>query len=348
MIRIDEIYHNVFLPAAQQRPGTALHWFDPFGSVNFNDICNLPPIDGNARLRVIFWDQEPVYQDTVSQFMDKFIPQYQGPRLLVCSERHSQDLAWAQSTYGLQSCYYFFHGWAALDWYRGYDHCLLSEPWHQRSFHHRLFCPNNIVSGKRQHRVRLLSQMLQHDLVRGNLISFPKKCPYSGESAQDLAQTLGLSLPVQLPLIIDRDQDHASDSHRIDFWPAAMKSFCHVVTETVWDDHRVHLTEKIFKPIVLQQPFVLVGPRRALEYLRAYGFRTFDSVWDEHYDTLPDNQRMSAIVDVLDSINRWNDAELQHAQDQVWEIVSHNHKWFYGGFQDLLWQEMLTMLRTWP
>ena len=70
MIRIDEIYYNVFVSALQHRPRVALHWFDPFGSVNFQDICNVPAVDGIADLRIIFWDQEPVYRDTAKEFFD--------------------------------------------------------------------------------------------------------------------------------------------------------------------------------------------------------------------------------------------------------------------------------------
>ena len=310
-------------------------------------MCNLPPINGPARLRVVFWDQEPAYQDTVSVFMDQFLPQYQGPCLLVCSEQHSRDINWAQSTYGLMSTHYFFHGWAALDWYRGYDHCLLGQDWTHRNFQHRLLCPNNIISGRRQHRVRLMCDLIARDLVAGNLVSFPNRCPFSGESANSIAHGLGLQLSLDRSLIIDRDHNHAGDSHRIDFWPQAMQSFCHVVTETVWDDERVHLTEKIFKPIVLYQPFVLVGPKGGLQYLRNYGFKTFDSVWDEQYDCLPDKSRMSSIIHLLEQINSWSPGQLADAKADLASILEHNHDWFYGGFQDLLWQEIKTMLQDW-
>jgi len=348
MIRIDEIYSNVFLPTVQHRPRIGLHWFDPFGSVDIKHICNVPPVDGTADLRIVFWDQEPVYRETVSQFMEQFQKTYQGPCLLVTSEKNSSDLAWAQSTYGISSAYYFFHGWAALDWYRGYDHSFLAKPWRERSFLHQIFCPNNIISGRRQHRVRLVSDLCRRGLLENNLVSFPAVCPFSQQSVQELCQDIGVMVPdIKLPLIIDHAVNHAHDSHRIDFWNQATASFCHVVTETVYDDNRLHLTEKTFKPIVLEQPFVLVGPRYSLSYLREYGFKTFDAVWDESYDQLPDSQRLDAIVDILEEINSWSVSRTAQAQREIAATVRHNRDWFYGAFQELLWVELNGMIDNW-
>lgn len=310
-------------------------------------MVNLPPVNSFADRRILFWDQEPVYQDSFSKFMDDFKQQYYGPITLVTSEQHSKATQWAQDTYGVDHCYYFFHGWAALDWYRGYDHCLLWAPWHQRRLEHKIFCANNIVSGVRSHRAQLVSGMNQRNLLQGNLVSFPAQCPYSGDSAGDICSKLGLAMIDNLPLEIDSSVNHAANSHRIDFHVQATKCFCHVVTETLYQGQRWHLTEKTFKPIVLQQPFVLVAPRGSLCYLRSYGFKTFHGIWDETYDCCDDDQRITAVLSLLEEINSWSDQQLQHAQREIMQVVQHNHAWFYGGFQALLWTELLHMMETW-
>ena len=333
----------------QHLSGVGLHWFDPFGSVNFKDICNVPPIDDIAKLRILFWDQEPVYKETISDFMDKFQPVYRGPCLIICSEKNSRDLQWAQSTYGVDFDYYFFHGWAALDWYRGYNHCFLSQPWIDRTFEHAFICPNNIVGGKRIHRLRFLHHLSLRDCIRHNMVSFPEICPFENKSVHDLFKEHNLSSykDISLPLIIDHAGNHADHSHRIDFWPEAMKSFCHVVTETVYDDHRLHVTEKTFKPIVMQQPFLMVGSKGSLSYLRDYGFKTFGNIWDESYDDLDDEQRLIAVADICKDITSWSKEQMRDAQYQVSDVVRYNHDWFYGGFQDVLWKELCTMIGKW-
>jgi len=350
MIRIDEIYYNVFLPGVQSRSDIGLHWFDPFGSTAIEDMCNVPKIDwGDAKLRVVFWDQEPFYKETSTKFLEKFMEMYDGKKIIITSEKNSQEVALACDTYGITADYYFFHGWAALDWYRGYNHSFLSQPWLDRVFNHAFICPNNIVGGQRTHRLLLLSELGKRKCIDQNLISFPATCPHEGRSVHELFQTHGLLFPknLSLPLIIDHDQNHASDSHRIDFWTQAMQCFCHVVTETVYDDIRIHITEKTFKPIVLQQPFLIVGNRGALKYLRDYGFRTFDDLWDEGYDDLDHEHRISAVADICQDINSWSSEKMRQAQLKIADTVRHNHDWFYSGFQDVLWKETCEMVKRW-
>jgi len=351
MIRIDELYYNVFVKAVQRLSRrAACHWFYPFGSTDFQDMCNGPLIL-DADLRIVFWDQEPAYQDRVSTFMDQYIPRYKDAqdRIIVTSELESQDLAWACNTYGLRSGYYFFHGWAALDWYRGYDHSFLAQDWQNRTIRKRLFCPNNIIGGRRSHRLRVLSALAERDAIADNHISFPAVCPYENLAVADLCHQHNITLPENLclPLVIDQEHNHANDSHCINFWDQATESFCHIVTETVYDSTRIHLTEKTFKPIVLEQPFLLVAPRGSLRYLRSYGFRTFGDLWNEGYDDLDDDSRIAAIADIAAQVNQWTVAELRDAQHHATDIVRHNKKWFYGGFQDLLWTELTGLIDSW-
>lgn len=324
-----------------------LHWFDPFGSVDIKDMVNLPAVDGIAKRRIIFWDQEPLYKHTFSRFMASFLEIYKGPITVVTSELQSQDVAWAMDTYGLDSGYYFFHGWAALDWYRGYNHSFLWQPWNQRSIRRAIFCANNVISGERNHRAQLVSSMNNAGLLSGNFVSFPERCPFSGQAADEICNRLGVQNIPNLPLIIDGGINHAQNSHRIDFWQQATECFCHVVTETVYPSVRQHLTEKTFKPIVLQQPFVLVAPKQSLAYLRHYGFQTFSAIWDETYDDLEDSERIAAITDLLRWINSWTTSQRRNKQHEIDAVVRHNHDWFYGEFQDVLWKELTALLQTW-
>jgi hypothetical protein len=333
-----------------------LHWFDPFGSKSFNDLVSYPHIELGHR--VLFWDQEPLYLDDAKNFFDKFCDIYRPPRLskyhttltLVTSELNSQTVKWVQDTYKLENTmHYFFHGWAALDWYRGYNHSFLSQSWPDRKFNHAFICPNNIVGGQRIHRLRLLSELGKRRCINQNLISFPATCPYEHRSVIELFQEHDVLFPknLSLPLIIDNGKNHSGDSHRIDFWTQAMQCFGHVVTETVYDDNRIHITEKTFKPIVMKQPFLIVGNRGALKYLRNYGFRTFGDLWDEGYDDLDHEHRIGAVADICQDITSWSQSRLQQAQQEIADIIQHNHDWFYGGFQDVLWKEICEMIDRW-
>jgi hypothetical protein len=355
MIRIDEIYYSVFVSSLRDRSDIICHWFDPFGSVLFEDMCLYPNTTWPEKIskRLIFWDQEPLHLEFALDFFNKFENLYHhefAERIIIHSEAQSKNVEILKNTYGYKSDYYFFHGWAALDWYRGYNHSFLSQQWIDREFDHAFICPNNIVGGQRNHRLRLLSALGQRECINQNLISFPAICPYDGKSVEELFQSHSLPFPknLSLPLIIDHDHNHASYSHRIDFWAQAMRCFCHVITETVYDDRRIHITEKTFKPIVLQQPFLMIGNRGSLKYLRDYGFQTFGNLWDESYDDLDEQHRISAVADICQDITSWSGSRMRQAQLEIAHVVQHNHDWFYGGFQDVLWKEIFQMINRWP
>ena len=337
MIRIDEIYNNIFVPLANLSPGKkSCHWFDPFGSTSIDDICSYPKI--NIGHRYVFYDQEPLHQESIKQFFDNFVSNFAGNTIVVHSEYNSEDVQWLRHTYSVNDAYYFFHGWAALDWYRGYNRTFLHQP---KNIKHTFLCPNNIVGGRRQHRLDLFRELCNRNLIENNLISMPATCPYEGIAVKDY-----VDCNVELPLQIDDFDNHALNSHRISMWKQASESLVHVVTETSYSGKKNHLTEKTFKPIVLKQPFIIASNRGSLEYLRKYGFETFSSVWDESYDTLPDDQRISAIGNLLQELEHSNCREW--LSEQCAPIVQHNYDWFYSGkFEQMLWDELLNMVSKW-
>jgi hypothetical protein len=95
-------------------------------------------------------------------------------------------------------------------------------------------------------------------------------------------------------------------------------------------------------------PFVLTAPAGSLEYLRSYGFKTFDSVWDEDYDTLlGDLTRSESIAQTLKNIDSKSAEEKRIMWEKCLPIIEHNWNWFYkGGFEQRLWDELEQMLKN--
>jgi hypothetical protein len=60
-------------------------------------------------------------------------------------------------------------------------------------------------------------------------------------------------------------------------------SYIHIVTETNFKND-IFPTEKIINPMVVLQPFILVGAPGYLKYIKELGFKTFDGFIDESYD----------------------------------------------------------------
>jgi hypothetical protein len=185
--------------------------------------------------------------------------------------------------------------------------------------------------------------MVANKLIENNKISFPKYCPYNKEEIKVDG--------VELPLLFDgetTDNVTSYSSATIDIWEQSKNSLLQVVTETVYEEDTLHLTEKIFKPIVMQMPFVLVGAKNNLEYLRSYGFKTFGDFWDESYDSMDNNDRISAVIKVLKDLNNLSLKEKAQLQKQIAPIVQHNFDWFYSNeFENLLWEELTDMMKQW-
>ena len=65
-----------------------------------------------------------------------------------------------------------------------------------------------------------------------------------------------------------------------------LNSCINIVTETSFECNGLFISEKILKPIVCYQPFIVLGPQNYLKELRRLGYQTFSDFWDESYDEI--------------------------------------------------------------
>jgi hypothetical protein len=381
MIRIDELYNNTFWPwIKKHRPGFREWFCEPFGRSDPDSVMNYGRDDCREHNYIFFFDQEPIHlnihmptfeqvvrlnkdihcNDYVDRSTNRVIEKisrhkdFTGPGYLVTSERHSENVEHICRRFGWQPLYYFFHGWAALDWYRGYDRTFLILPTAERTITKTFIAPNRIVAGERQHRLEMLYHIFRNRML-DNHISCPATCPAENISIHDAVKPLIGKYPdiesvfaqQYLPINFEGETDHPMHSCWLSLFDECAESLLYLVTETVATGRRHHLTEKTFKPIALGMPFVIVGTRGSLEYLRSYGFRTFEGIWDESYDTAEDSVRIERIASLLRSLNELSPQGKQDLFDRAQEVVEHNWNHFYhGGFEQILWQELQEMLHS--
>ena len=363
MIRIDEMYSGVMASwIRRSKPNLRLLYCDPFGRSDPASIQVNTPKSTNTDY-VLMFDQEPIDYDLHQQTFDQvryinnddihYCSNNKQIGHIVTSEKHSSQVEELGELYGWKSHYYFFHGWAALDWYRGYNRSyLITEP-EERVITKTFIMPNRIVGGLRSHRLEMLYYIFKLGLMN-NYISCPDICPAEGESVKDLLLTVALMREdavevfdsAALPLNMPNEQGHPMHSCWLSLFDESAECLLYLVTETVASGRRQHLTEKIFKPICLRMPFILLGTAGSLEYLRSYGFKTFATVWDESYDTIEDDDlRIAAIAELLKNIDQLPAAAKQDLFRQCADIIEHNYHHFYSGaFEEILWQELQSML----
>jgi hypothetical protein len=365
MIRIDEIYNHTFWPWIKtNRPATRMFFCDPFGHTGPEHLYNFGSDAVTEQQYVFMHDQEPIqiaahralFEDVVRRNSDMdWHWNHAAPGTVVVSE-HGVCVRQLESIYGWRSVYYFFHGWACLDWYRGYDRTFLCpHPQHRPRASQTFMSPNRIVGGERDHRVLFLYHVMRNSLNH-NHVSAPAVCPVEHQAVADIAKQYVNIYPdieqvlaaAHLPWLFQDEITQQMTSCWLGNFAEATASLIYVPTETVYFGQRTHITEKTFKAIALGMPFIMVAAAGSLEYMRSYGFRTFADIWDESYDQETDDiKRLESVASLLREIDSLSDRERHQLQRHVLPAVEHNWNHFYhGGFEQVLWTELMGMLHA--
>jgi hypothetical protein len=375
MIRIDEIYENTFWARFKHRqPGARVFFCDPPGHTGPDALFNRGSDNTVESDYIFFHDQEPVDMDLFKELFDKVAelgPGGLGWQLIdteyvkkfdvaekvghvVVSEK-GKNVERLCDAYQWQSHYYFYHGWACLDWFRGYDKTFLIPRARNRQPTQTFMSPNRIVAGKRDHRVLFLYNVFKNQLEH-NHITAPRICPVEQVDITSIAQKYinvyqditSVFEQAALPKTFAGEDTQEMTSCWLTNFAEAQDSLVYVPTETIYFGCRTHLTEKTFKAIALEMPFVLVAPAGSLKYLREYGFKTFADVFDESYDDETDDvRRIERVTKLLKDLDTLSLQERQQLHRACLPIVEYNYNHFYcGGFADILWQELVDMLNN--
>ena len=305
--------------------------------------------------RCYFFDQEPLYNYTKSIINNTLlskeeIAKFSGKKhhILATSEKSDLKKKFIKD-FNFYDWYYFFHGFAALDWYRDFQYI---EPQSFNRFDKVFICYNHLTSKLRSYRLHLVSNLIQQDLIQhGHVSLFLKdnqgewkdtvidpENPLDNRARVKIYHTLK---NVSESLIIDTDSPKGSLSANVNF-DQLTSALWHVVTETVYFDSKLHLTEKIFKPIVAKRPFILVAAPGNLAYLKSYGFKTFDCWIDESYDQEQDHyiriEKITAEVAKLCAMSR---EALDKMHQEMQEVLEYNFNHFYTSFKDLIVDELV-------
>ena len=98
-----------------------------------------------------------------------------------------------------------------------------------------------------------------------------------------------------------------------------------------------YFTEKITKPLYYGHPFILIGFKNSLKFLKDMGFKTYDDVFDESYDEMETwEERTKAVWKEVEKVLTLPDNEFNILFDKVQDNVIYNQKRFfsYEGYVD--------------
>ena len=110
-----------------------------------------------------------------------------------------------------------------------------------------------------------------------------------------------------------------------------LETYFNVVSETWPADPSFFVTEKIFKPIVNLQPFIVCGLPGVLKYLKERGYETWGDWFVEDYDeTQGVKQRMYAVSKEITRVAQKPLDELHQQYKLSWEKLLHNINHFFN------------------
>jgi|LakMenEpi03Aug12_release.lakeMendotaPanAssembly.Ray.scaffolds.fasta_scaffold311896_2 hypothetical protein len=360
-VPLDRLYHFIEKIAIKNYGSPVIIYrFWPHGSKNIQDLNPLKQVDWAQRQQMLgIWchDQEPLdydfFQTQIRHFDSAWpnlirsisLPEWCrnlmydstvfSKNLLVHSEQRSKNL----DRYATESfpVYYWSHALIARDWFRYAKHEDFTK-----DVSKEFLIYNRAWSGTREYRLRFSDLLVEHQLI-DHCLTFC--CPTEQGKHYE---THMFKNPVWRPTHVLENYflpSQADSCDSADFDTEDYRSTeIEVVLETLFDDDRLHLTEKSLRPIACRQPFILAATHGSLQYLRDYGFKTFDSIWDETYDTIEDPyQRMQAIIRTMCEITTWSDELRCDNVQRMQQIVDHNHKHFFSkDFFDLIINELRT------
>ena len=245
--------------------------------------------------------------------------------ILIHSEQRSTEVE-KYTTVDFEPVYWWSHGIIARDWYRyaEIDHRLKFSD--QFAFDFNIY--NRAWSGTREYRLKFVDLLIRHDLIKASSVAFNPRD--QGQHYRDHQFQNPKFHPCadleQLPSN-QATSNHSADYDHHDYAQCAID----VVLETLFDDGRLHLTEKILRPIACGKPFILAGTQGSLEYLRSYGFETFGDIIDESYDLeLDPLTRLQMIVTAMKKFNQLDPGSKQEKIRQLHARAAKNKERFFS------------------
>lgn len=189
-----------------------------------------------------------------------------------------------------------------------------------------------------KHREQLVRELITQNLEPYGIITLGKSFP--GEPDHGLYRTIG-----------EKNQDYIewghwytdsleATSHEIPHdlyslhnWDVWQHHFLHIVGATAsFNEPDTFINQINFKPLIGMRPFVINGQTKQYDYLRRYGFRTFNHYWPEFNLEQGYNGSKSLAINISNLV-KWlvakNDQEILNMyNDMLPDLIYNRERWY--------------------
>lgn len=230
-------------------------------------------------------------------------------------DRRINNIAFCQLEYSQQHC--MLNSYTSLSWLNHQNH--KGNKTTIKDFN----CLNRV---NRWHREYFVMKLIDEGLHTNGLISHNKMWLQSWEDFGFPKETIELADSL-LPMVID-DPDFDNNKAMHINQKIYLDSWLSVVTEThAADDPKTFfMSEKIWKPMYALHPFMVLGDIGVLARLRSMGYKTFDGLINESYDSACFMERVELIISNLKRIRIIKDKAGWF--DECRDVCMHNRRVF--------------------
>ena len=253
--------------------------------------------------------------DLLDKFNFKYVEIHSGN----CIEQHDKYfiriqslLQWAQVKKPVDSKYHIWNGNKIFLAYYG------RPIWHRLGFSGHLLAQYPAES-----HVNLRGNYNDEDSRKlFELTELFTNAPEQIKNFSNIADSLPLMLEKQDGYTPGQQDTSGFTDQLLEFYPDILID---VVSESYTSGDTFCPTEKTFRPMLMKKPFIIMGPKNHLIYLRQLGFKTFYEFWDEDYDGHNPVTRFRLIIELLDKLASKSKNELDIMYHKMQNILDHNY-----------------------
>jgi len=156
---------------------------------------------------------------------------------------------------------------------------------------------------------KIIGELFNRGLLKDTRFTWVHNSVPNNKISKELILEHNIDLEEFKPIQLEGDVTYGKDlSHNDEFlftinpnW--YYKSKVNIITETMLYKNSIHLTEKTWKAIYLGITFVTYSPSRYyLKTLRDMGFKTFNSVINEDYDSIVGNDKIEQVINSAEEL----------------------------------------------
>jgi len=201
----------------------------------------------------------------------------------------------------------------------------------------KFICFNRAID--KEHRISLLNEYLTGNYfdsyftfllkTEGHARIYGNK-PNRNQKQQIDVDFFNSKLPIELDTqnILDKGNFRVNDTFKKELF---LDSCINLVTESSFEQNELFVSEKILKPILNYQPFIVFAGYGYLKHLKTYGFKTFSDFWDESYDDIENpEQRFFALLELVRKLNEKSIDELNELYKNLKHICIYNREIWNG------------------